>query len=181
MVDAADDDRVTRLHEHLVGVGEEVDFSAHAAEAVQGVGAVPLDLVMDPPLRVGETIDFTMEGVFPKYRYATAAKLREATRGTAIGERPFDYIAWMIDCPTRLLKITIDLPKDAGIELLGPLSSYHDYDFPKPQVQSRICMKSIPAAKWSSPARPTCGCNSLLRKRSETATTDLLGGCRSLS
>src|SRR5271166_551176 len=85
---------------------------------------------MDPPLRVGETIDFTMEGVSPKYRYATAAKLREATRGTAIGERPFDYIAWMIDCPTRLLKITIDLPKDAGIELLGPLSSYHDYDFP---------------------------------------------------
>ncbi len=130
MIDAADDDRVTRLHAHLVGVGEEVDFSAHAAEAVQGVGAVPLDLVMDPPLRVGETIDFTMEGVFPKYRYATAAKLREATRGTAIGERPFDYIAWMIECPTRLLKITIDLPKDAGIELLGPLSSYHDYDFP---------------------------------------------------
>jgi hypothetical protein len=84
----------------------------------------------DPALRVGETIDFTMDGFFPKYRYVTAAKLRKATRGSVLGERDFDYFAWMIDSPTRSLKITIDLPKDEGIELLGPCSSYHDYDFP---------------------------------------------------
>src|SRR5271156_7143560 len=31
-IDAADDHRVTRLHEHLIGVGDEVHLAAHARE-----------------------------------------------------------------------------------------------------------------------------------------------------
>jgi hypothetical protein len=40
LVDTTDDHRVARLHEHLIGVGDQKDFSARAGEAVQGVSAV---------------------------------------------------------------------------------------------------------------------------------------------
>src|SRR5271169_1306564 len=38
VVDATDDHRVAWLHEHLIGVGDEVDLAAHARQAVQRVG-----------------------------------------------------------------------------------------------------------------------------------------------
>jgi len=40
VIDAADDRRVTRVHQHLVDVGDEVDLATHAHAAVQRVGAV---------------------------------------------------------------------------------------------------------------------------------------------
>lgn len=90
-----------------------------------------IDVKMDPPLKVGETIDFYAEGGFPKYRFATAASMRKATRGdTNLGERDFDYFAWTVSHPTKLLKITIDLPTIAGIKALGPRSSLSNVDLP---------------------------------------------------
>lgn len=88
-----------------------------------------LDLRCDPPLRLGERIDFTVRGHFPKFKFANAADTRAATRGSAIGERPFELASWFVDFPVRNLSYTVTLPMGVGIKPMGPRSAYGD-NFP---------------------------------------------------
>lgn len=89
-----------------------------------------VDLKLEPPLRMHETVDFSADGTFGKYRFLRAADLREATREGPVGERDFDYLSWTINHPTHELNLVVDLPAAVGIEALGPRSSFHDDDFP---------------------------------------------------
>lgn len=96
----------------------------------QSASAFTVDLKFDPNLRLGEEIDYSVEGHFPRFRFSNAAALREATRETPVGERDFDYLSWKINFPTEMLNLTVDLPANAGLVALGPLSSFHSNDFP---------------------------------------------------
>lgn len=104
----------------------------------QSASSFTIDLKFDSHLRVGETIDYSVEGRFPKFRFSKAAALREATRDSPVGERDFDYLSWRVNFPTRTLNFVVDLPADIGIEALGPRSSFHNDDFPAVSAPSDV-------------------------------------------
>ncbi|MEX3645982.1 TIR domain-containing protein [Mycolicibacterium porcinum] len=92
--------------------------------------AFALDLKFDPPLLLGETIDFMIDGMFRNYRFSRAEDLRAATRDTPMGQRDFDFLSWTVNHPTHELDFIVDLPSDAGIIALGPRSNRSTDDFP---------------------------------------------------
>ena len=116
----------------LVSYARSVSGSAELADAPRKCSGTQfaIDLKMDPPLRIDETIDFSVRGVFPKYSFATATDMLEATPSTPLGRRDFDYASYTVTPPTKLLRITVDLPAGAGIELLGSRSAFDASHFP---------------------------------------------------
>jgi hypothetical protein len=86
-----------------------------------------VDVKFDPALRLGEEVEFKVRGSFPNYRYSNAEDTKQATKGTPIGERSFDYMAWTVSYPLRKFVMKVDLPVGVGIEPLGPRSGQAAY------------------------------------------------------
>ncbi len=83
------------------------------------------DIAFDPPLRQHEEADFSVTGNFPNYRFGSASRLQQATEGTPLGTRSFDFYSFQISYPTREFRVTVNIPTNLGITALGPRHGYH--------------------------------------------------------
>ncbi len=79
------------------------------------------DVRFSPPLAPGESADFTVEGDFPAYKFATREALVAATLNAKSGPRAVDWTSRNVTCPTDRIRLSTFLPLELKAEPRGPM------------------------------------------------------------